>query len=295
MDRREFLKRSILLTAGTLVGADLLAKSSSLGELAAAEKNNKLKKMGLQLYSLREAMGRDVPGTLKVVADMGWATLETASYNDGKVYGLAPAVFRAMAEDLGMKVTGSHLGKNLEKGNEAAIMDWWKTALDTQVAVGCKYAVMPSFPIGKTLDDIRLYCDYFNDIGALANQRGLMFGFHNHDKEFNSIDGQVIYDFMLANTDPKKVMFELDVYWCVRGGKDPVAYINKYGKRIPLLHIKDEMAIGQSGMMDFESIFNAAYKNGMKEFYVEVERYAVSPEEDVRKSFEFLQNAHFVR
>lgn len=293
MDRREFLKKSLLLTAGTLVGGNLLANSSALTGMAQASK--KKKSVGLQLYSLRDEIGKDVPGTLKKVSDMGYSTLETASYGNGKLYGYSPSDFRKMAEDLGMKVTGAHLGQNYSKENDAKVMEWWKEALDTQAAAGCKYAVQPSFPIGKKMEDIQLYCDYFNKVGALAKERGLWFGFHNHAGEFAEIDGKVIFDYMVENTDPDSVMFELDVYWVQRGGKNAAEYINKYGKRIPLLHIKDECAIGESGTMDFEPIFNAAYKNKMKEYYVEVERYTVSPDEDVQRSFEFLNNAKFVK
>ena len=92
-------------------------------------------------------------------------------------------------------------------------MDWWKQALDAQAEAGCSYAVQASYPIGEKLDDIKLYCDYFNQVGAEAKKRGLRFGFHNHAKEFEKREGEVIYDYMVANTDPTNVMFELDVYW----------------------------------------------------------------------------------
>lgn len=293
MDRREFLKKTLFLTAGTMIGSKLLASPSDWSELLQTRRK---KQVGLQLYSLRNRIGNDVPGTLKLVSDMGYTTLETASYRDGKLYNMDPKEFRKMAEDLGMKVTGAHLGQNYSAEREQEVMDWWKVALDTQVAAGCKYAVQPSFPIGKTLGDIKSYCDYFNKVGALAKQRGLLFGFHNHAGEFAEIDGKVIFDYMIENTDPALVMFELDVYWAQRGGKSPVEYIKKYGKtRIPLLHIKDECAIGESGDIDFKPIFDAAYANGMKEFYVEVERYTVSPEDDVKRSFVFLNSAAYVK
>lgn len=288
----------MLLAAGTMMSGNLLAKSSEwMEEVLGAEAAAAAKKdIGLQVYSLRQKAGQDIAGTLKLISDIGYSSIETASYRDGKLYNLDPREFRKMAEDLGIKVTGAHINQNYSKERDAEIMEWWKTALDTQVAAGCKYAVQPSFPIAKTLDGIKVYCDYFNKVGALAKERGLRFGFHNHAGEFAEIDGKVIFDFMLENTDPKLVMFELDVYWAQRGGKNPVDYIEKYGKkRMPVLHIKDEQAIGESGTMDFESIFKAAYKNGMKDFYVEVERYTVSAEDDVRRSYNYLESAKFVK
>ncbi len=288
MDRREFLKRSLMAGAGALVGGSLL-----MDELSARQRGEKI--VGLQLYSLRDAMGKNVPGTMKKVGAMGYSILETAGYGDGKLYGYAPAEFKKMAADLGMQVTGAHLGRDYTKATEKEVLDWWRTALDAQAEAGCSYAVQPSFPIGTTLDDIKLYCDYFTKVGELAKARGLRFGFHNHAKEFEKINGQVIFDYMLANTDPNNVMFELDVYWAVKGGVDPVDYINKYAGRIPLLHIKDETVIGASGTVDFKAIFDAGYANGVESYFVEVERYTSSPEKDVQASFTYLNNAPFVR
>lgn len=155
--------------------------------------------------------------------------------------------------------------------------------------------VQPWFELGNTLDDIKLYCDYFNRVGAEAKKRGMRFGFHNHNKEFEKREGEVIYDYLIANTDPTNVMFELDVYWAQKGGVNPVDYIQKYGGRIPLLHIKDEEAIGESGTMDFQSIFEAAYNSGMESYFVEVERYGRTPEKDVAASYEFLAAAPYVK
>lgn len=145
MDRREFLKRSVLLTAGAVVGSRLLAEGTF------SKTPHKI--VGLQLYSLRDAMKKDVPGTLKKTAKMGYQTLETAGYGDGKLYGYAPAEFRKMCEDLGMQVMGAHLGRSYTKETDAEVMDWWKQALDAQAEAGCSYAVQASYPIGEKLDD----------------------------------------------------------------------------------------------------------------------------------------------
>ncbi len=101
-------------------------------------------------------------------------------------------------------------------------------------------------------------------MGAIANAAGLKFGYHNHAHEFNKQDGYVIENYLLEHTDPEKVMFELDVYWASKGGVNPSAYIQKYAGRFPLLHIKDDNVIGASQTIDFEAIFNAAYKQGSK-------------------------------
>jgi sugar phosphate isomerase/epimerase len=122
-----------------------------------------------------------------------------------------------------------------------------------------------------------------------------MFGFHNHAREFEQIEGKIMLDYMIENTDEKLVFYELDVYWAQKGGQDPVDYLNKYPKRFPVLHIKDEEEIGASGTMDFKDIFETAYAHGMKDFFVEVERYNYEPLESVMKSFEYLNSSSFVK
>lgn len=294
MNRRQFMKRSAAVAAGTVVAASGLSGLLGLSGCS-SDKGKKGKIIGLQLYSLRDAMGQDVPGTLKLVSEMGYKSLETAGYGNGKLYGYAPAEFRKMCEDLGMKVTSSHVGRNYSKETEAEVMSWWDQALDTHAEAGCKYAIQAAFPIADNLDGIKLYCDYFNKVGVMANQRGMRFGFHNHAGEFKTVEDQVILDYMIANTTPTNVMYELDVYWATEGGVNPVDYIKKYKDRISVLHIKDDSVIGESGRIDFEPIFNAFYEAGHKDYYVEVERYTLPPENCVQRSYDFLDVSPFVK
>lgn len=294
MDRLSFLKKGASATAGALVAA--IGMTGLLTAMTAcSETPPQCKTIGLQLYSLRDSMSQNVPATLNTVAKMGYRTLETAGYDNGKFYGYEPAEFRTMVEDLGMKVESAHLGQSYDPARDAELMEWWNTALDAQAAVGGKYAIMPSFPIDTTLEGVKVYCDYFNRIGEMANAKGVKFGFHNHAGEFAKIGDTVIYDYMLANTDPDKVCFELDVYWAIKGGVDPVAYINKHPDRITLLHIKDESTIGESETIDFAPIFDAFYANKHRDFYVEVERYTLPPENCVSRSFDFLNTSQCVK
>jgi len=117
------------------------------------------------------------------------------------------------------------------------------------------------------------------------------------DKGKRGVAGDVIYDLMLNGTDPKLVFFEMDVYWTVMGQNDPLEYFEKYPNRFPILHIKDRSVLGQSGMMNFENIFNKAYKNGLEEFYVELEgiRQGMTQFEGVKLCFDYLNNAQFVK
>ncbi len=290
-NRRDFLKQASMAVAGGLIGSSLL---SSCGGGGAPKKH-----IGLQLYSLREDVkDLGIQEVLKVVAAMGYVNLETAGYGDGKIYGLAPAEFKKMVDDLGMRVTSAHLGRNISD-NRDADMNWWNVAVEAHNAAGMKYMIMPSSPLsgeGATSDNVKRYADYFNEIGLIAAGVGIKFGYHNHAFEFeNKIDDVPVYDLLVEWTSPDHVMFQNDVFWTQRGGYNPVDYLKKYPTRIQTLHIKDEKAIGASGTMDFKAIFDQAYANGMKDWYVEVERYDGTAQEDVKKSYDFLASADYVK
>lgn len=286
-NRRDFLRTGSLLVAGSLFGSQLLKAS-------AAEKGKK--NIGLQLYSLRDAMKADAMGTLKKVADMGWTTLEAANYADGKIYGMAPTEFKKVVKGLGMKITSAHLGgPNYSKDKHTEAIDWWKKALEDHEKVGVKFLVKPSMPIPKTLDELKMWCDFYNAIGEVTAASKVQFGFHNHAREFEKIEGEIMYDYMIKNTNSKNVFFEMDVYWVMKGGYKAVDYMAKYPDRFPVLHIKDEKEIGESGLIDFKPIYDLAYKNGLKDSFVEVERYNFDPVVSVQKSYDFLKAAPYVK
>lgn len=277
MDRRNFLKTSALGVAGVLVGAGVVGNLMT----SCAPKTTNAKRIGLQLWSLREGMMKDPRATLEAVARMGYAEIETADYAGGKIYGMTPAEFRALVEGLGMRVTSCHVG-----GGQPQSDEWWAQTLADFKAVGCKYIVIPSF----ALEDPAAVCEYFNRVAAMVAAHGMIFAYHNHAVEFET----GVYDALLAGTSAD-VKFELDVHWAVKGGTDPVALIGANPGRFPVLHIKDEDIVGASGAIDFEPIFNAAYAAGMEDFYVEVEQYPLPPEVCVERSFDFLEVAPYVK
>ena len=287
-NRRDFFKQASMLVAGGVIGSSLL---SSCGATK--------KHIGLQLYSLRDDVNEiGIQKVLEAVAKMGYVNLETAGYNNGKIYNLDPAEFKKMVDDLGMKVNSAHLGRNLSKDRDAD-MSWWNQAVEAHAAAGMRYMVMPSSPLsgrGATMDNVQQYAEYFNEIGLITAGASISFGYHNHAFEFeNKIDGVPVYNLLLEKTSPNHVLFQNDVFWTIRGGYDPVEYLKKYPNRIKLLHIKDDKAIGASGKIDFKPIFDQFYANGMKDWHVEVEEYEGTPQEDVKKSYDFLANANFVK
>jgi sugar phosphate isomerase/epimerase len=259
----------------------------------------KSKNIGLQLYSIRDSIKKDVPASIAKVAKMGYRFVEPAGYSDGKIYGMDPVDFKTLCKKNRMFVLSAHVGQPLPTPeNWDKTMAWWDKCIDAHVAVGAKYLVQPSMggDAYKSLENLKKWCDYFNAVGEKCLAKGLQFGYHNHDKEFSTeIDGQTMYDFMLKNTDPKKVFFELDLYWCVVGKKNPVDYFNNYPGRFILWHIKDKEEIGASGMMDFVSIWAAAEKSGMKYGIVEVERYNFDQYTSCDKSLEWLDLQSYVK
>jgi sugar phosphate isomerase/epimerase len=289
-NRRDFIKRASLLLAGGAVMPRLL---SSCAETAPA------KTIGLQLYSLRD-MVKDsgIQAVLETVAKMGYKTVETAGYDNGKIYGLAPSEFKKITEDLGMKCTSAHLGQSFTKEKEAEVMSWWDQAIAAYNEVGVKYLIQPWMPVNaeSTLDDLKLYCDYFNAVGYKTAAASIAFGYHNHNFEFRKIEDQLIYDFLLENVSPNHVCFQMDVYWVIKGGGDPIAYLKSRPGQFKLIHIKDEKEIGASGEIDFKPIFEQMYANNVKDWFVEVEQYTDNdPVTSVKQSFDFLNKADYVK
>jgi len=289
-NRRDFIKQSSLLVAGGLVAPRLLA--SNLSGSASG------KYIGIQLYSLRDVISKSgILPVLETVAKIGYKNLETASYDNGKIYGMAPAEFKKRVTDLGMVCTSAHVGRSYSKEKEAEVMAWWDQAIEAHREAGLKYMIQASMPVNEksSLDDLKTYCDYFSAIGEKAAKAGLQFGYHNHSFEFKQIGPERIYDYLVEHVDPEHVIFELDVYWCQEGGFDPTAYLKKYSKQIRLTHIKDVKEIGASGKMDFKAIFKQMKANKIKDWYVEIEDYTNhDPMESAEVSFEFLEKARYV-
>ncbi|MBC8005856.1 MAG: sugar phosphate isomerase/epimerase [Verrucomicrobia bacterium] len=257
------------------------------------------KEVGLQLWSVREDMKNDAKGTIEKVGAMGYKFIEAAGYSDGKFYGMDPADFKALVDTNGMTFYASHTGQAVpDSAKMESTMAWWDAAIAAHKAAGVSYIVQPFMDsVGyTTLAGVQRYCDYFNAVGEKCNAAGIRFGYHNHDGEFKELEGQIIYDYMLKNTDPAKVMFEMDLYWVTVGSKNPVDYFNAYPGRFELWHVKDKAEVGGAGtVIDFKPIFENAEKSGMKKFIVEVEEYNFTPIESVQKSLEFLQKAEYVK
>ena len=317
--RRDFLKGAGMLTLGSMIVPEM-----SVEALAAKPKKPVVvpKEVGLQTYSLGPELRGDklAPG-LAQLKSVGVTQLELAGYGKGKVGGVAMADYKKMCDDAGLKIMSSHLNPDCLERNERycknninAIKDFWKRAADDHALLGCPYMVQPGLPHIENLDDAKYVGEVFSAAGEIVAVKGMKFGYHNHNTEFDKVtrqgrtsfsvrsfgpqanDSVFVEQALIENSDPAKVLFELDVYWTVMGGQDPVEWINKYANRIQLLHIKDRLVLGQSGMMNFEQIFKAFYANGHNTWFIEIEDTNSGKQmERVTESVKYLVEAPFTK
>ncbi len=219
--RRNFIKTAGLAAATIpFISNDLFASSKGL------------KKTGLALYTVRDAMDKDPVKTIEAIAALGFNWIEAASYSNRLFYGMTPRKFRDLVNRNHLRLVSSHNAINSE--NEDIMIE---DAADA----GLKYLMLPSLPHEwyGSVDGFKKAAEYFNKVGEKCNKSGLKFGFHNHQAEFEEKDGKVLYNILLEETDRDKVIFEIDLAWITAAGKDPVDYFKKYPGRFPVWHFKD--------------------------------------------------------
>jgi sugar phosphate isomerase/epimerase len=277
MERREFLS-----TAGAITLGSMLPPACRTAHGA------KIDKIGIQLYTVRDQMKADFEGTLARIAQIGYKEVEFAGY-----YDRTPADVRAILARNGLAAPSTHMMSDN--------LDGWKKAIDLAKSVGHDYLVAPWIPEEKrkTLDAWKRIAQEFNAVGGLAKDAGIQFAYHNHDFEFPKVEGQVPYDVLLQNTDPKLVQLEIDLYWITKGGQDPLAYFARWPGRVPLVHVKDSMGgpehkmvdVGQ-GQIPWSRIFAKREQAGIKHFFVEHDQ-PPQPFDDIATSYTYLKNLEF--
>jgi len=275
--RRNFIKASAVFTAS----ASLMPR-----ELFASPK--KLIRLGLQLYTVRDAMHTDPAGTLKKLADAGYHHLEHAGYGYRKFYGYTVKEIKKILDDNALLMISGHVTL-LQKHWDAAkgdFTDEWKYAVEDAAAVGQKYIISPGLDddLKKDENAFKSFMEVFNKCGQLCKRSGLQFGYHNHDFEFTTLFGEKrLYDVMLENTDPALVAQQLDIGNMYPTGAMPIDYINKYPGRFELMHVKDQLkkpdgkyenTLLGKGILPLKDILKAARKTGgTSQFIIEQEEY----------------------
>ena len=256
-------------------------------------------KLGLQLYSIRDAMTADAPGSLKIVSDIGYKYVELADYANRKFYNHTPEEFLKMVQDLGMEILSSHT----QVEGAGVTLDNAKIMAEDHAKLGVKYCLQPWIveEMRTTIASYQRMAENWNKIGAVMKESGIQFGYHNHNFEFATVEGKVPYfDVMLAELDKNLVTMELDMFWATKAGQNPVDLFKKYPGRFQLFHlkdmytkqdafydvIKDDIAPVGEGVIDFKSIIAAGDTAGMKYMIVEQDQSRDNTiMEDIKKSF----------
>jgi len=275
--RRKFLINSAVLAAGTALLPNTLFSSPT----------KEIERIGLQLYTVRDAMHADPTGTLKQLATIGYKHLEHAGYNDGKFYGLSVKDFKKVLDDNFLNMTSGHVVLQQKHWDAAKndFTDEWKRTLDDSLDIHQKYLISPGLDdnLKHDFNAFKAFMDVFNKCGELCKSKGLVFGYHNHGFEFTTMFGSDrMYDLILANTDPALVTQQLDIGNMYSAGAMPMDYIKKYPHRIELMHVKDvikkddgkyENTLLGKGLLPLKEILKTARKTGTSQFIIEQEDY----------------------
>src|SRR5258708_5228200 len=288
--RRSFLKSTSLYTAGILAAPSF----ASFPEFKKAA-------IGLQLYTVRDHMQEDPAGTLARVAQIGYNSVEGATYtNTEKFYGMDPKTFHALLKKDGLVMRSCHyrLGEDTNGAEKGTILNDWDRAVEDAHTLGLKYMVCAwlSPAERQSLDHYKHMAGQFNTAAEKCKAAGIQFCYHNHDFEFDAQDGKYPYDVLLDNTDKDLVKMEMDLYWVNKAGHDPVTLFEQHPGRFPLWHLKDMdntaahafTEVG-NGVIDFKKIFSNADKAGFKYFFVEQDKCPGDPFDSITTSINYIK------
>ena len=271
--RRNFLRNSAL--------AGLALTVPFRNELLAMA--NKQNKFGIQLWSVKDALAKDPVAVLKHLAASGYKQIESFEGDKGIFWGMKNTEFKKTLDGLGMKIVSAHCDNTKDFDRKAA----------EAAEIGMKYLICPYKGPQKSIDDYKHFADEFNTSGEIAQKHGIRFAYHNHDYSFVNMNGEVPQDIMIELTNPETVDFEMDMYWTVAAGVDPIAYMKKFPNRFKLVHVKDlvktntaeghESCVIGKGTIDYKTLLPQATKQGVAYFIIEQEAYTGTNELDAAK------------
>lgn len=303
--RRDFLKAAGTLAASGLIFKPVNGVAEKVGKTSGLPVAKSVKNIGLQLYTVRNDIAKDgVEAVLEKVAKIGYKWVEGFGYEDRKILGKTPKDFKALLDKLGLTMPSCHSVTQVSTaGGKSAIVDQMKSTTEDVKESGAEFLVWAFLAESdrKSIDDYKKHIETWNQFGQVCKDSGIQFAYHNHNFEFTDLEGQRPYDLILRETDPNLVKFEMDLYWIVKAGFDPVEYFKKAPGRFPMWHVKD-MEKGPdkfftevgNGTIDFARIFAARSTSGMKYFFVEQDESRKTPLESIEISFKYLQQASFI-
>lgn len=286
--RRSFLKSTTLLSAGLYMAPSKFKMKSPT--------------IGLQLYTIRDAMAKDPVSTLAKVAAISYNSVEGATYTgDEKFYGMRAAEFKRVLKQNGLIIPSSHYRLGEEKVNgetqKGTMLNDWNKAVDDAAEVGIKYMVCAYLSEAERgdLDHYKKVADQLNIAGERCKKSGIQLCYHNHNFEFVKHGDTYPYDILLKS-DKNLVKMEIDLYWIKKAGQDAIKLFHEHPGRFPLWHVKDMDKTPEqnftevgNGIIDFKEIFKYKSLAGMKYFFVEEDKCPGSPFDSITKSINYIK------
>lgn len=287
--RREFLTQFGLLAGGMCILPSFTSVLNDHGK----------RKFGIQLYSLRDELPKGVENVIKKIANAGYSYVEGYGYSekDG-FWGLNPKTFKEMLSKYNLTCPSSHydFGKYEQSGDLNII----KNYIEVAKGIGNEYIVIPYInpEIYKDEDKTKSWLVKLNKAAELIKSEGLKLAYHNHQIEFYKMpNGKTGYEMLLEGTKPELVDFEMDIYWVINAGYDPIQLFKRYPNRFSLWHVKDMDKSNSSknteignGSIDFKIIFKSEKLAGMKYAFMEQENFDIDAFESINKSFKYLKH-----
>ncbi len=276
--RRSFIRNGAMAAAGLSLFQNNLFATAKKGELT-----------GIQLYSVRADMKADPLGTLKQLADMGYRHVEHANYANRKFYGWSVSEFKKILNGFGMSMPSGHtvLDAKHWDATKKDFTNEWKYTVEDAATMGQSFVISPWLEESKrkSMSELKSFMEIFNRSGELCKKFGMKFGYHNHDFEFSEkVEGKVLFDIILSETDPNLVMQQLDIGNMLNGGAKALEVMQKYPGRFESMHVKDEIKATEGhepfestilgkGVVPIKSIIDLGRASGTKHFIIEQESY----------------------
>lgn len=282
--RRIFLKQAGLAAAGALILPSYACTAPT-------------KIVGLQLYSLREQLPKDVRGTIAKVAQAGYKEVETYGYSvKDNFWGLTPKEFKTLLNENGLAAPSGHYGLDnfISTGNQEEL----KAYIEAASTIGSEYLTVPYLgdAVRGSEDQWKKTAQRLNEAAAISKASGIKIAYHNHDFEFAPVGSSTGYEILLKETDPEAIKFEMDIYWVVRSGNDPVKLFTAHQGRFPMWHVKDMDKVDHtintevgSGTIDFKKLYAQAKTAGLKHLIVEQENFSMDPYASIKQSADFIK------
>ena len=283
MKRREFVLKSSLLSTSILFPMSI----------SSCNNNPPKTKFGIQLYSIRDEMNKNPKEALAKIASFGYKYVEGYEGDLGLFWGMTNIEFKEYLDGLGLKMIASHCGdtNNLES---------FKLKCDQAAQIGVEYLICPWAEGERSINSFQTIANTFNQCGQIAKENGLRFAYHNHDYSFKKIDGVFLQDILMNGTDPNLVDFEMDIYWVVAAGEDPITWFDKYPGRFKYCHVKDYVSLTGNkfesctlgtGSINYPSILSHGISKGLVNLIVEQEAYTGTTQFDSAKdNFNYMSS-----